>query len=144
MSEKLYKCGYAHCTHPNDKSTASLMEKIGKRYFHKKCAYIKDMIQVATKYYYDYVDDKSEYKIVVGVLNNIIFKKGYSVDLVIFMMKYIVAHGCRIRSPYTLHYVIKNPRLHTEYNDDCKREKVCESFEYRQRNSSRSEGETRG
>ena len=133
MAERLYKCGYAHCQHDEEKAPLSEMTRIGKRYWHKDCAEIKDKIDIAKKYYFDYIDDKNEYKVVVGVLNNIIFKKHYSPDLVIFMMKYIVAHNCKVKSPYVLHYVIKNRMLHDEFSDDAKRMKVISRFEYRQR-----------
>lgn len=144
MTEKLYKCGYTHCPHPDDKEPITEMEKVGKRYYHKKCFYIRDMIQVAATYYFQYIDENAEYKILVGVLNNIIFKKGYSVDLVVFMMKYLVSHGCKINSPYGLYYVIKNKLVEAEFADDRKRKKVLDRFEYRQRKSAESQGKTWG
>lgn len=118
------------------------MERVGKRYFHKDCAEIKDKIDIAKKIYFDYIDEKTEYKIVVGVINQIIFRKGYSPDLVIFMMKHIIANNCKIKSPYILHYIIKNPMVREEFADETKRAKVIERFEYKQRQGSGSQRKT--
>lgn len=152
MAERLYKCGYTHCEHAYEKSPLSEMELVGKRYFHKDCAEIRDKIQVMVNYFYNYINDKVDYKTLVATINRLLFSikevtieqngkdviKKIDVDLMIFMIKYLVAFGGNIKSPFIFYKVLENKTLYYYYENPLKRKKVEDLFENRQRKDSRS------
>jgi hypothetical protein len=104
---KTYVCGYAHCLHKNEKVIDVDSVVVGKRRFHKDCAEIRNHIEILKKLYFDYVENP-KYVEVVGVINNIVFKKGVNPKYMIFALKYIINKNVRIKSPYFLHYLPKN------------------------------------
>ena len=134
MAERMYVCGYKHCLHPNEKIPLQESVMVGKRRYHKDCAELHAKIEVIKRIYFDHLDNKSDYVVVVGVINNLIFSKGYDAEYVEFMMKYLVAYVCKIKSPYTLHVIIKkNDAIREKYNDEKKKRDVISRFDYRTR-----------
>lgn len=128
---KEYKCKYVHCLNPDKKIPEKEVVMVGKQRFHKECAELRERVERIKKIYFDYVDDKADYVQVVGVLNNLIFKKKYDVDYVEFMLKYTVVYVRNIKSPYILHTIIKNGIVEKKYNDPKMRLDVIERFDYR-------------
>lgn len=133
MIEKTYVCGYNHCLTPNDKVLASESVMVGKRRYHKECAELHARIERIKRIYFDYIDSKSDYVQVVGVINNLIFTKGNSVDYVEFAMKYTLVYGNKIKSPYILHTIISNGIVEKKYNDEKQKKDVVSRFDYRTR-----------
>ena len=133
MAERLYKCGYKHCLHPNEKVPLSESVQVGKRRYHKDCADLYSKIEQIKRIYFDYIDDKCDYVQVVGVINNLIFVKGYDADFVMFMMKYtaVFCQNQNIKSPYILHTIIKNGIVEKKYRDKKLRKDVIDRFEFR-------------
>lgn len=132
---KTYKCGYRHCVKPDEKVLETEAVRVGRRYYHPECSKMADKIDVIKKIYFDYIDDKSNYVEVVGVINNLIFKKQYDVDFVEFLMKYTVVYGGKIKSPYILHVIAKNGIVDKKYNDEKLRMDVIRRFDNRCRKS---------
>ena len=132
MAEKFYKCGYTHCLHLNEKVSLTDSVLVGNRKYHKDCAILHEKIEKIKRIYFDYIDDKSDYVQVVGVINNLIFNKQYDADYVEFTLKY-AAVFCRryIKSPYVLHSTIKNGIVEKKYKDEQLRKDVIDRFEYR-------------
>jgi hypothetical protein len=133
MMEREYKCGYTHCLKPNVKIPASGVVMVGKKRCHDECAELHAKIEKIKRIYFDYINDKSDYVQVVGVINNLIFNKGYDVDFVEFTMKYTAIYGRQIKSPYLLHTIIKNGIVEKKYNDEKLRMVVNRQFDYRAR-----------
>lgn len=131
MAEKEYKCGYNHCLKPNEKVLANESVTVGKRRYHKECAELHTKIERIKRIYFDYIDDKSDYVQVVGVINNLIFTKKYDVDYVEFTMKYSAVYGRNIKSPYILHKIIDNGIVEKKYNDEKQKKDVISRFDYR-------------
>lgn len=100
-------CGYSHCLHKGEKVIDEDSVVVGKRRFHKDCAETRDYIEILKKLYFDYVENP-KYVEVVGVINNIIFKKGVDPRYMIFALKHIISKNVRIKSPYFMHYLPKN------------------------------------
>jgi len=138
MAERLYKCGYKHCVKPDEKIPLSECVAVGKRRYHAECAEIHEKVEIIKRIYFDFVDDKSDYVQVVGVINNLIFEKKYDIDFVEFTMKYTAAF-CKdkVKSPYILYAIIKNGIVEKKYSNDRLRKDVIDRFEYRCRQSSR-------
>lgn len=143
MAEKLYVCGYKHCM-IKEKIPASEAVKIGNRRYHKECIEMRNKIEEIKRIYFTYIDDKSDYVQVVGVINNLIFLKGYSADYIEFLMKYLVSYIVKLKSPYTLHIIIKNESIYEKYLDPNKREVVLRNYDYRTRTDKKSERKTWG
>lgn len=133
MAAKEYKCGYNHCLHPNEKIPADEAVLVGKRRFHEDCAELHAKIERIKRIYFDYIDDKSDYVQVLGVINSLIFTKEYDIDFVEFMMKYAALYSRNIKSPYILHTIIKNGIVEKKYNDKKQRMEVVSRFDYRTR-----------
>ncbi len=132
MSVKEYKCGYKHCVCESIMIPASESVVVGKRRYHKECAEMHSKIERIKRIYFDYIDDKSDYVQVVGVINNLIFIKKYDVDYVEFVMKHVAIYSRNIKSPYILHTIIKkNELIKEKYNDENKRKGVNDRFAYR-------------
>lgn len=132
MAEKTYVCGYKHCQ-IHEKIPASEAVAVGKRKYHKECAELHTEIEKIKRIYFDYIDNNSDYVQVVGVINNLIFSKGYNVDYVEFTMKYTTIYGNNIKSPYILYKIIKNGIVQKKYNDEKLRMDVNNRFDNRTR-----------
>lgn len=130
---RMYKCKYRHCLKPEEKIVDSKCVLVGKQRFHPECAELHEKIECIKRIYFDFIDSDSDYVQVVGVINNLIFRKNYSVNLVEFLMKYIVAYQCKVKSPYSLHLIIKNGLVEEYFSNDKKRMDVIARFDYRTR-----------
>jgi len=142
MAEKSYVCGYKHC-HIHEKVPASEAVIVCNRRYHKECAEIHERIEYIKRIYFDYIENKSDYVQVVGVINNLIFKKFYSLDYIEFTMKYTAVYGGNIKSPYLLHTIVKNGIVERKYNDENLRKDVEIRFDNRTRTNKTSQGKTR-
>jgi hypothetical protein len=133
MAEKEYKCGYRHCLKPNEKIPASEVVMVGKQRYHKECAELHKRIEIIKRIYFDYINEKSDYVQVVGVINNLIFSKGYDIEYVEFTMKYTAIYGKNIKTPYLLHTIIDNGIVEKKYNNENQKKEVIRRFDNRTR-----------
>lgn len=133
MANKEYVCGYKHCLKLYEKIPASEAVIVGKHRYHKECAEIHAKIENIKRIYFDYIDNKSDYVQVVGVINNLIFTKSYTVDYIEFTMKYVTVYCGKIRSPYVLHTIVKNGIVEKKYNNEKLRKDVESKFDNRTR-----------
>lgn len=106
---------------------------VGKRRFHKECAELREQIERIKRIYFDHIDSNCDYVQVVGVINHLIFKKGYSADYIEFLMKYTSLFCNNVKSPYILHSIAENSFIKDKYNNDIKREGVIALFDRRRR-----------
>ena len=112
--QKLVKCRYSHCSHPNDlRPPEEMVRGNGSFYYHKECAH--DMITKIVDYYMEKVDSRATVAQLRNAINNIVFKKKVSADELFFYIQYTINSGKKINSPYTLHYLIDNKKLQSEY-----------------------------
>jgi hypothetical protein len=113
-----YVCGYVHCLHHGEKIKEEDAVIVGKRKFHKDCAEYKQYIDKMKDLYFDNIDKNAKYQEVLGVLNNIIFKKGVDPKFMIFAMEYIIRKKAKVKSPYVLHYLPENKLIQQLYNKE--------------------------
>lgn len=128
---RTYKCQYKHCSHPEDLMLKEDAVLIGTKRYHKDCAQIHDTIERAKRVFFDNIKPDSDYVQTVGVINNLVFKKGYSADYVEFMMQWLALRGAKVNSPYSLHYAINNNLISRDYKDNSKRQDVINRYAYR-------------
>lgn len=83
MADKEYVCAYNHCLYPDQKVKASESVVIGKKHYHWDCAELKQKIKDCVDTYMEYLDDKSQYPVVVRIINILIFKDGIDVDFIL-------------------------------------------------------------
>lgn len=88
MEDKEYICGYNHCLHKGEKVTASEAVLVGKKHYHFDCAEIKYKINECVNTYMEGVEDKTQYPIVVRIVNNLVFRNGIPVDYVLKNITY--------------------------------------------------------
>lgn len=127
---KYYKCQYAHCIHPNEKVSEEDIVIVGHKRFHKDCAELRAKIERIKNIYFKTINNSSnEYVQVLAVINNLVFKKGYSPEFIEFALKYIaVTCSTNIKSPYSLYYVVKNGIILKKYNNAHAREDVNNKY----------------
>ena len=87
----------------------------GNFYYHKECAHEREILTNMVDYYLEKVDNRVTVAQLRNVINNIVFKKKVSADELFFYIQYAVNTGKKINSPYTLHYLIDNKKLQSEY-----------------------------
>ena len=126
-----YKCQYKHCSHPEDLMQKDEAVLVGAKRYHKDCAEIKATIDRAKRIFFDNVLVGADYVQTVGVLNTLIFSKGYSPDYVEFMLMWLALRGAKVKSPYTLHYTVDNNLIKKDYNNPVKRQDVINRYAYR-------------
>lgn len=137
MTEKSYKCAYRHCLRPDEKVPASQVVMVGNKRCHAECAELSIKITKLKNFYFDNLDDKSDYVQVVGVINKLVLNKKYDCDFVLFLMKYIFVYGAKVRSPYLLYKVAENGIVDKKFKNAKMRKDVELRYEYRQSKSSR-------
>lgn len=115
--QKLVKCRYNHCPHPDDlRPPEEMVKGKGCYYYHKECAHERDMITKIVDYYLENVDNRVTVAQLRSVVNNIVFKKKVPADELFFYIWHTKNTNGKINSPYTLHYMITNKKLQNEYH----------------------------
>lgn len=82
MADKEYICAYKHCLHHGEKVKASDSVVINKKHYHWDCAAMKQEIQDCANTYMEYVEDKTQYPIVMKIINTMVFKNKVPVDYI--------------------------------------------------------------
>lgn len=83
MADKEYVCAYKeHCLHHGAKVKASESVVINKKHYHWDCAAMKQEIQDCANTYIEYIDDKTQYPIVLKIINTLVFKNGVPIDFI--------------------------------------------------------------
>ena len=126
-----YKCQYRHCQHPEDLMLKEDAVLIGTKRMHKDCAEIRNTIERAKRIFFDHIKADVDYVQTVGVLNNLVFKKGYSADYVEFALMWLALRGAKVNSPYSLHLVMQNKLISRDYKNPSTRQDVVNRYAYR-------------
>ena len=82
MTDKEHICAYKYCLHYGQKVKTSESVVVSKKYYHWDCAGLKNEIQDCINTYMSYIDDKTQYPIVVKIINNLVFKNKVPVEFV--------------------------------------------------------------
>lgn len=82
MAEKEYICAYPNCLHHGEKVLATESVVIGKKHYHWDCAALKQEIQDCANTYIEYMNDKTQYPIVMRILNTMVFKNKVPIDFI--------------------------------------------------------------
>lgn len=128
---KTYKCGYKHCQHPDDPILKDEAVLIGSKHYHKDCAEIKNTIDRSKRVFFDHILKGADYVQTVGVINNLVFKKGYSAEYVEFMLMWLALRGSKVNSPYSLHYTVTNNLIVRDFKNPVSRQDVINRYAYR-------------
>ena len=86
--DKLFNCSYKFCLHHGEKVNALESVVINKKHYHWDCAAIKQEIKDCADLYIEYIDDKTQYPMVLRIINTLVFKNRVPVE---FIMKNIVS-----------------------------------------------------
>lgn len=125
---KTYTCGYRHCLHTGEKVTEDEAVMVGGKRMHSDCARTHATIERAKQIYYR-INPNHDYRQIMGVFNNLVFKKEYPADYVEFMMMYIAMECPNVlKSPYTLHYMIKNNLIDRKYKNPTQRQELIRRY----------------
>jgi len=108
MTEIIVKCGYKHCQHESRELLRDSATKIKSIYFHEDCAITKITINKIKELYCKSVDKDVSIPQLLGVINNIVFKKGINAQFLLFGLEYWIKKNVKISNPYVLHYIKDN------------------------------------
>ena len=86
MTDKEFICAYKYCLHHGQKVSASESVVINHKHYHWDCAAIKQEIKDCADLYIEYIDDKTQYPMVLRIINTLVFKNRVPVE---FIMKNI-------------------------------------------------------
>lgn len=106
MPEKEYVCAYPHCIHHGEKVSSSEAVVIGKKHYHWDCAALKQEIQDCANTYIEYTGDKTQYPMVMRIINTMVFKNQVPIEFI----KKNINHSktyYRDRSVYALYGIRK-------------------------------------
>lgn len=114
--EKEYVCGYTHCLHPGEKVNASSSVMVGNKRYHKDCNDVRKEIQEIKQIYIDQIDNSVNSALLSKVFNQLLFEKnGISLDFLRFSIKFYAKSGTKLKSPFQLTYLPKNPYMKQKY-----------------------------
>ena len=82
MPEKEYVCAYPHCLRHGEKVLASESVVIGKKHYHWDCATLKQEIQDCANTYIEYTGDKTQYPMVMRIINTMVFKNEVPIEYI--------------------------------------------------------------
>ena len=82
MTDKEYICAYKYCLHHGQKVKSSESVVINKRHYHWDCAGIKQEIQDCVATYMSCKEDKTQYPMVVKIINLLVFKNQVPIDFI--------------------------------------------------------------
>ena len=89
MADKEYVCAYnKYCLHNGDKVKASESVVINKKHYHWDCAAMKQEIKECADLYMTYIDDKTQFPVVMKILNTLVFKSKVPVEFILRNIKY--------------------------------------------------------
>lgn len=112
---KTVKCRYAHCKHESrelNKEDAVLSGK--STYYHKDCYEEMSNIKEAIDVYFKGVDEHPNFTVLQRTIRNLVYKKGFSSDFVLFAMKYAVQRGW-LKHEAGLNYIVKDDEVKRAY-----------------------------
>jgi len=123
MKEKVFKCGYLHCSHENKDVKQSDTIQIKNRHWHKDCYEIDENIKEVAEIYYNHISSTVVMGFLKKVINEIVFKRLLNdkvakndSDLeasryLLFAMNYALEKNIRLNSPAGLYYLIDNAKV---------------------------------
>ena len=83
MADREYVCAYKnYCLHHGDKVKSSEAVVINNKRYHWDCAAMKQEIQDCVSTYMSYIEDKTQYPVVVKIINTLVFKNRVPVDFI--------------------------------------------------------------
>ena len=82
MPEKQYVCAYPHCLHHGEKVLSSESVVVGKKHYHWDCATLKQEIQDCANTYIEYTGDKTQYPMVMRIINTMVFKNRVPIEFI--------------------------------------------------------------
>lgn len=82
MADKEYVCGYSHCLHHGEKVKSSESVVVGRKHFHWDCAATKQEITDCADTYMNYLEDKTQYPIVIKIINTLVFKNEVPLEFI--------------------------------------------------------------
>ena len=114
MAEKMYVCQYKHCQHKEDKIPASKAYIFNGKRMHLECARTQGVIKKIWDIYQE-MDETADYRIVIHVVNQLVFDKKVSVDYLLYWLETMVNRGVKLKAPYAMSYAMKNKRIYNEW-----------------------------
>lgn len=88
MTDKEYVCAYKYCLHHGEKVKASEAVVINKKHYHWDCAATKQEIKECADLYMEYIEDKTQFPIVMRTINTLVFKNKVPTEFIMNNIKH--------------------------------------------------------
>ena len=112
------KCKYSHCKHENREVLREESVSSGNLYYHKDCYQEKETMKKCIDIYVKYFEDKPIFTQLRNVIDDIVYKKGYDAEYLLFALKYGALHRKPIKHPPGIYYLIKDDSIAKEWNKE--------------------------
>lgn len=114
---KIVKCKYVNCIHGEDKDIPiEEAVAIGKSYYHKDCAQIKQDIAEIIDIFVKEFNPNVVFSQLQKAINDILFNRCVDSGMLLFGVKYYVKNKYKLNYPGGLYYVVQNKDVVREWN----------------------------
>lgn len=138
------KCRYSHCKHESKEIADGEGVRVGNAYYHEDCYKEKNDVDGVISLWCEKVDPIPIYSELRGVVNTLVYKRGYPAEKVLYFLRWALAHGYNIKHPPGLYYLMKNADaerswgekqratfVNFEFEEPEKRNDASQGFEYK-------------
>lgn len=109
------KCAYKHCLYVSPEIKPEDVVTRGSKYYHKKCLDTLDTIKEIIDTYYNNVSQTAVMKVLMSVVNNIVFTKQIDCHYLLFALKQAIAQKRTIKAPVALYYLIDDYKIKKQW-----------------------------
>ena len=110
-------CGSTHCLHESKEFTEDDKTiTVGKKTYHEDCWMVQDQITKVCDLFYRKVNSNVVFSNLRKVVNEIVYGRGISPDVLYFGINYYIDNHIPLNYPAGLFYVIQNKKMIAAYN----------------------------
>ena len=110
-SNKTVICRYQHCQHETRELLRDEAVRDGRSYYHKDCFATREAMQKIVEFYVENFDKDPIFAQLKKICNELVFKKGYSPEYVLFTLQYAKKKSYNLHSPIGMYYLAKDYKI---------------------------------
>lgn len=111
------KCSLVHCLHESRELTEEDdVVTVGKKSYHADCYEVEIQTKKVCDLFYEKVNPHTVYSNLRKIVNEIVYEKGISPDVLYFGINYYLNNHIPLNYPAGLFYVIQNKKMMEAYN----------------------------
>ena len=116
MAKEFVKCFYPHCKHGGEQMKREDAVKYNNHYYHPDCFKEREELHEIEQYYIENFESEPIMSLLRKMINDIVFKRKYSTEYVLFALKYAKANNIPLKHPQGMVYIMKNSRVKSAWD----------------------------